>query len=275
MLMKTVIWLLSLSLLAACGIAIAAEPIPPTVRLLVPAYFYPAGEGLQSWRTLIHSAAKAPITAIVNPDSGPGKRVDPNYSEVFRLGKNTRVTLIGYITLSYAKRPLSAVKADIDQWQSFYPEVQGFFFDEQPSGVEQVRFAEECFAYARQKIDKAELVSNPGVICAREYLTGPSAPTVCLFEHHEGFENYRLPEWADALPPKRFAVLHYNLKTADEMRRTLQAVIQQSSGYVFLTDRQAPHPWEGLPAYWQEELEAVIKTNQMIDVPKVNALPKR
>jgi hypothetical protein len=254
-------------LLGGYGSAHPTEPVPPTVRLLIPAYFYPAGQGLQDWNRVIQAAAKVPITAIVNPGSGPGEKVDPNYRQIFQLAKDTRITLIGYVTLSYAKRPIASVKGDIDRWLVFYPDLQGIFFDEQPSGVEHAPFAEECFAYARQKIPKAQVVSNPGTACAREYFTGPSAPTVCLFENQRGFEDYRLPSWADPLPPFRFAILHYNLKTVDEMRQVLQAAIQQRAGFIFLTDRQAPTPWTGLPSFWNEELDAVIKINQTIDVP--------
>lgn len=265
----------SLACLAFGTFATAADPLPPKVRLLVPAYFYPADKGLETWTRLIDAAAKVPIVAIVNPGSGPGKKVDPSYTAVFRLATNTRISLIGYVTLSYAKRPIAEVKAEVDHWRAFYPELKGIFFDEQPSGREQVAFAEECFAYARHKIANALVVSNPGTVCASEYLAATGSPTVCLFENHQGFDKYRLPQWADSLPPNRFAILHYNLKTAEEMRRVLQAAIQQRAGYVFLTDRQAPMPWSGLPSYWQEELDEVAKINQTIDVPSRSELKKQ
>ena len=263
---RTLSCLLIVAIAALCGTVNSAEPVPALVRLLVPAYFYPAGDGQLAWKELVKSAAKAPIVAIVNPDSGPGKKVDPNYTQIFRLRKDSRLTLIGYVTLSYAKRPLGDVKADIDRWLELYPDVQGIFFDEQPSGAEHVGFVQECSMHALSRIPKGVLVSNPGVVCAREYFTAVPALTICLFEHHQGFENYRLPEWADALQPSRFAILHYDLPDAAQMRRTLQAAIQQRSGYAYLTDRKNM-PWEGLPAYWQEEIEEIIKWNQSIDVP--------
>ncbi|HVW00951.1 MAG TPA: spherulation-specific family 4 protein, partial [Planctomycetaceae bacterium] len=111
----------------------AAESNEAPIRLLVPAYFYPAGEGLVAWKKLIASAEQTPVVAIVNPDSGPGKRVDAVYHEIFQWAKPSKIKLIGYVTLSYAERPISAVKADIDSWLHFYPEVAGIFFDEQPS----------------------------------------------------------------------------------------------------------------------------------------------
>lgn len=234
----------------------SADPTPQ-VRLLVPAYFYPAGDGLKTWTTLLDSAAKAPTVAIVNPDSGPGKAVDPNYAALFRLARRSKATLIGYVTLSYGKRPMSAVKADVDSWLYFYPDVGGIFFDEQPSTPELAGFAVEAFAYARSKVARAVLVTNPGTVCAREYLTGKDSPTACLFEGKDGFDRFRLPDWAGRLPAERFAMLVYNVKTADQMRATLKEVARKGSAYAYVTDADGPVPWNRLPSYWSEEVTAV------------------
>lgn len=232
------------------------EPIN-SARLLVPAYFYPSGDGLKSWKTLIDSSARAPIVAIVNPDSGPGKRVDDNYSKLFDQAKGTKITLIGYVTLSYGKRPLSAVKADVDSWLHFYPAVAGIFFDEQPSQLDQVGFAVESFAYARSKIERAVLVTNPGIPCVREYLAARDSPIACMFEHETGFSKYQLPDWASSQRADRFAVLLYNVKPADEMRNALGEAIRKRCGYVYITDAAGPNPWVRLPGYWEAECEAI------------------
>ena len=249
-------------LVLARGSVSAAEPAIPNVQVLVPAYFYPAGDGLAAWKTLLSSPADAQVVAIVNPDSGPGKRADDNYRELFKSARSSHVRLIGYVTLSYAQRPISAVKADVDSWLHFYPDVQGIFFDEQPSGAEHAAFANECFAYARDRIDDAVLVTNPGVICAREYLAGADAPTVCMFEHHEGFEKYRLPDWAERMPRHRFAVLLYGVKTADEMHHALESALLKGAGFIYITDHSGPMPWGGLPSYWKDEVASVVDANR-------------
>jgi len=217
---------------------------------------------------MIDSAAKTPIVAIVNPDSGPGKKADENYREIFRLAQKSKITVIGYVTFSYTRRPLSAVKADIDSWLFFYPEVQGIFFDEQPSEAEKAPFANQSFAYARQKIKDAILVSNPGVICAREYLSGRDAPTACLFEHETGFDEFRLPEWAAKMSREKFAVLLYNTKTADQMQQAFARALEQRAGFVYITDHAAPMPWGGLPAYWDDEVVAAAAANKKINTKK-------
>ena len=252
---------LAVVLLSSLGGFAKAQP-NRAVRLLAPAYFYPAGEGLKSWEKLITSAAKAPVVAIVNPDSGPGKRRDPRYAELFVRAKNTPITLIGYVTLSYAERPLSAVKADIDSWLHFYPDVQGIFFDEQPSQAEHANFAQEAFVYARHQIKQGVFVTNPGVPCAQEYLAGHDAPAACIFEHHAGFEQFQPPDLLAAKRSQRLAVLVCQVKSADEMRKTLQLAMQKGAGYVYITDAASPVPWDRLPGYWSEEIEAVAQENR-------------
>ena len=119
----------------ANGIASAADPAPK-MRLLVPAYFYPAGKGEKEWERLLAAPEEAGVVAIVNPASGPGRRVDANYTKVLEQAKKSKVTLIGYVSTSYGKRKTEEVKGDVDQWVRFYPGIQGIFFDEQASGTE-------------------------------------------------------------------------------------------------------------------------------------------
>jgi hypothetical protein len=253
------------------ALAIAGVPLAPVwgtppedaprVRLLVPAYFYPEGDGLKAWERLIAAADKVPIVAIVNPASGPGRTVDENYVEVFRKARGSKVTLIGYVHLNYAKRPIADVKSEVDRWLAFYPDIQGIFFDEQPSGAEQAPYALECFGYARKKIPKGKIVSNPGTTCAEKYVSGETGATVCLFEHHEGFGAYRPPKWADRYEPERFAILLYQQKGGESMRRLLREAIRKRAGYVYVTDDVLPNPWDRLPAYWEEEVAAVAEEN--------------
>ena len=47
-------------------------------------------------------AGEAGVVAIVNPASGPGKRVDANYTKVLEQAKKSKVTLIGYVSTKYA-----------------------------------------------------------------------------------------------------------------------------------------------------------------------------
>src|SRR5436309_12085925 len=104
---------LSLALAAAASAAHAEE-------LLVPAYFYPvASRKADYWGELATTAPKAAITAILNPASGPGASVDPNYTSAISRLQTAGGKVIGYVSSSYTNRALSDVVADINKYVAF------------------------------------------------------------------------------------------------------------------------------------------------------------
>jgi len=245
------------SLLVLVTVLNSARPEDPPTRLLVPAYFYPARDGLKAWEALLGSADKAPIVAIVNPASGPGRRVNADYSSLLKKARDSKATLIGYVTLSYGKRPIADVKAEVDRWVEYYPSIKGIFFDEQASQADGVKFAHEAFAHARAKIAKAIVIANPGTTCDEAYANEKDGATVCLFEGPGGFGKYRLPKWAEKASPDRIAALAYKVGTVDAMKEAISEAKSKRAGYVYVTDADGKNPWNRLPTYWAEEVSAI------------------
>lgn len=244
--------------LAVLGMVEGAGPVKSPTGLLVPAYIFPAGEGLKAWGHLIAAADRVPIVAIINPASGPGKQVNEEVKAVFERARRSKLTLVGYVPLSYAKRPVAAVKADIDQWLALYPGIlDGIFFDEQPSGAESVPYVGECFAYARQRIKDARIVSNPGTTCAPEYLALPGNPIICVHENKTGPDAYQPPPWAARFGADQVAVLLYDVPAGAAWKRALRELVRKGAGYVYVTDDSGANPWDRLPTYWVEEVAAV------------------
>ncbi len=250
--------------LVLCGAAPGARAEEPTLSLLVPAYIWPAGEQLKDWNRLIAAADRVPIVAIVNKDSGPGKQVDKNLLAVLeRAARRSKLTMVGYVPLKYARRTVADVKADVDGWLSLYPGVlSGIMFDEQPSGPEGVGYVAECAAYVRSRIKNARIVSNPGAMCAPEYLTIAGAPTICLFENKTGIDAYRPPPWRTKFRPGQMAVVLYDVPTASAMKRALREMVRKRTGCVYITDDSGANPWDRLPSYWEEEVAAVAAENR-------------
>lgn len=235
----------------------SAAPPQASLKLLVPAYFYPAGEGLQTWHKLIAAGTKTPVVAIANPGSGPGTAIDPAYSTIIHEAQAAKVTVIGYVSTSYAKRSATEIKHDLDQWLKFYPTIQGFFFDEQASEAGRSDFYLDLTNYARKKIPEAFVVTNPGTTCAEEYFSKNVADTICVIENGAGLEKYAPPPWSKKYPAERFYGLAYHVQKADGMRTSLHAAAQKHLGYVYVTDDKLPNPWDTLPPYWQAEVQAV------------------
>ena len=81
---------------------------------------------------------------MINPASGPGSSILPDSNwirEITKLNSYKNVQSIGYVAITYGKRPLDAVIEDINhytQWASGDPglKIQGVFIDEVPSVVD-------------------------------------------------------------------------------------------------------------------------------------------
>jgi hypothetical protein len=228
----------------------------------VPAYFYPGGKGMPYWEQLIASAPRAEIIAIVNPASGPGKRVDPAYLENIHRAHQAGLRLLGYVNTGYARpeeRPPADVQADVDRWYQFYPEIDGIFFDQQKSEATGIPFYEELARHVRFKQRGALLFGNPGTACDRAYLN--VLDRLCISEG-TGDLPVALPEWAQPGDAPRLGVMRHSVNDSTAMRRIVREAAQSRIGYLGITDGVKPNPWDHLPAWWDEELKAVAEVNQ-------------
>jgi hypothetical protein len=239
----------------------AAESSPP-LRLLVPAYFYPAEDGLAQWDRLFDSPAAAATMVIVNPNSGPGTAGDPNYANVVKRARQKGTTVLGYVSTKYAARPLKDVKDDVDRWVRFYRGVQGIFFDEQASATEQVPYYVSLYEYVRKVSGLSLVVSNPGTACAEEYLARPAADIICLVESNKGFSGYRPPPWTAQYPTRRFAALLTGVDTSEHMKKCIQGMVERKIGACYVTEGRLPNPWDRLPRYWEAEAAAVQQASE-------------
>jgi hypothetical protein len=233
---------------------------PARLRLVVPAYFYPANEGLEYWDRLIESPAAAATVVVVNRDSGPGEAPDPNYTKVLGRARGKGVTALGYVRTHYANRPLGEVKADVDRWVRFYPDIQGMFFDEQAGAADQVAYYAALYEYVRKRLGLALVMTNPGGVCEEEYVARPTSDIVCLAEANRDFSTYHRPAWTAKYPADRFAALLYNVSSREQMKTNVLDMRVQGIGYCFITDGKWPNPWDRLPHYWGDEVEAVQQT---------------
>ncbi|MEW4567022.1 spherulation-specific family 4 protein [Tautonia sp. JC769] len=67
--------------------------------------------------------------------------------------------------------------------------------------------------------------------------------------------------WFLQYRPRRIANLVYDVPTADAMEAALEKAIRNNAGYVYLTDDVLSNPWDTLPAYWEEQVEAIRAFN--------------
>jgi hypothetical protein len=222
------------------------------LTIMVPAYFYPAEEGLQHWDRLLDSAKSSEIIAIVNPASGPGKQTDSNYQTILKRASDTKLIPIGYVTLSYGKRDVGTICAEIDLWLKLYPGIQGIFLDEQPSAATYVDEQQQIYQYVRETKSLNIVVSNPGTVCDPNYLALPTTDIVCLYEGSDALNGIRIPTWTEKVKTTQVCALAYGIATQEQMRSLARLCRRQQIGTILITDASGENPWRGLPSYWKE-----------------------
>jgi hypothetical protein len=251
--------LASVSDIASQPKAPAAKPKPVPMQILVPAYFYPGGEGRKEWAKMAQEAKKVTIVAIVNPNSGPGENVDPNYTKIITDMNNAGIVTIGYISTDYGKaRAKGTVENDLKNWQTFYPQVKGYFLDEQASDKATApKYIEWCKAIRKQK-PKGMIVSNPGTICEEEYFKDGGPDNICVHETSTSLKEFNPPAWMRNLPAQRLSILLHSQKDKKTMEDEVDLAKKKGVGMVYVTDKPlTPNPWDRLPVYWKDLVKEV------------------
>ncbi len=229
----------------------------PKLQLLVPAYFYPAGPGLQAWQRLINAAPKIKMVVIANPDNGPGLQHNPDYDPIFNAANARGIRVIGYVSTGYGKFSVAEVKRAIDKWLEFYPKISGFFVDQQSAEAQDVPFYLQIRDHARRKLKDALMVNNPGTICDESYFARDVSDVTCIFTAFDGFDQFNLPARLWQYSPSRFAALTYQVSDVRAMRQVISNSSTKHIGYLYISDApKGSNPWAQLPHYWDEEVEA-------------------
>jgi hypothetical protein len=212
---------------------------------LIPAYV-PARELAR----LAHGPSR-PRMVIVNPDSGPGARRDHAYIAAVSRLQAVGVRVLGYVPTGYGWRPLQSVLDDVDRYQRWY-DVDGLFFDEAASAAGLVPYY-AAMARAARGQSRRLVVLNPGVIPAPGYFD--VADVVVTFEgDHEDYvaAMRETPRWLRR-HHAHAAHLIYDATRADASN----ALESAAADYVYATSGTLPNPWQTLPPYLDDEVEAL------------------
>ncbi len=234
------------------------------LELLVPAYFYPEAKGLTYWANLTAAASKAPVTAIVNPNSGPGTSVDPNYTAVVNNARAAGVKTIGYVPTSYGARPLNDVVTDINRYLSFYA-IDGIFIDEMADdgSAASVNYYLAIYQYIKGLNPGFRVIMNPGTTAPELYVGLPLADALVTFESGpRPYRRLQTPTWVRNYANDRFAHLVHDVGTLDTALGFITLAQQRNAGLVYITnDKGASNPWNSLPAYWSGLVSEVCRRN--------------
>jgi hypothetical protein len=259
------------------------------LELIVPAYFYPSFLGSE-WDALTSFVANGtPITAIMNPGSGPGTTVNSDYSNAISNFRAAGGKVLGYVPTGYAGASVNAgstcqpatgttyavsdVLACAQRYQTFY-NVDGIFLDEftNTTGMVELDFYRQIYQGLKgaSGINPAwRVMGNPGTSVPAQYLN-PAQLTVDTIVSFEGtqasYDNYAPAPGAATGNASQFAHLVYDVNNFVDAQAFLERAGSLNVGSIFITNdnfcrgnqpcavgdpNYDGNPWDTLPNYFK------------------------
>lgn len=213
----------------------------------VPAYAHPLlvpGE----WAEL--SRPGSPLHwVVINVSSGPGVRPDPLFAEATARLRDSGVRLLGYLDTSFARRTCGDLLSQAGRHLEWYG-VDGFFLDRVSLGRADLPHYRRTLSALRalagspqgHMVLKHGAHPDPGYADVADQLVTYAGPW-------SGYRWSRPPAWTAGHPPERFCHLVHGVP-GTRVETALRLARGKGAATVYLTDREGPEPWAGLPSYW-------------------------
>jgi hypothetical protein len=251
-----------LALLGLLVLLLAARPAAAgSLQALVPAYFYPInGDPNNGWNRMDAAAGQIKLTAILNPDSGPGPTQNSDYVTAVNNLEAAGGRILGYVYTQYGARSKAAVEADINTYFSFYHNINGIFFDQQSTNPAEVGYYHDLYNYVKGLNKAYEVIANPGTNTDPAYLSKATRTADALVTFEDTAANYATytpAPWTSGYSADHFGNIVHTEPTAAGMLTDLQLAMQRNAGLVYVTDRTLPNPYDQLPSYWDQEVAAI------------------
>jgi hypothetical protein len=236
--------------------------------LLVPMYIYPTDVHKNAaYNNLIDLKRRfetVSMWVIINPASGPGERVDANYTKAIDRLRGAGCVVLGYVSTSYGKRSEADVRKDIDKWLKMYPRTQGIFFDEMvyEDTEKGAKHQASLNKYARES-GFWPTVANPGAETPGRYFAAEAADVIVVHEANTWPKEDRLKGdyfggYSDHPPFTRAVLLHSQPK----LDKASLKMVRKYARWVYITDVEyrpndpkATNPWNRLSKHLEEICE--------------------
>jgi hypothetical protein len=262
---------------------VAPAPARAELSALVPSYFDPGlPAGAAEWAAMTAAAKEIPITAILNPNSGPAGSPTQAYKDAMTSLEAAGGKVVAYVFTAGGNTPLNTVESQINTYIAQYGGlIQGIFLDgmnlenfTDSNGVlhNTIPYYQSIFQYIKGLNPSYTVIGNNG----DPFLNGATpadflstADIINIFEGPNtapapgapGFDAYPYGvTWFQSYPSSRFANIVHDAP-ASALLADLSKAVQFNAGSVFITDGTGGNPYGQLPSYWDQEVAAIQAIN--------------
>ncbi len=236
--------------------------------ILLPMYLYPADvynntsyNGVIDMKKRYHNV---PLYVVLNPSNGTGGVTDGNYTAAIQRLKGAGATVLGYVASNYTASTTAEVKDEIDDWVTYYPDVDGIFIDEMTNTASTT--AQAYYNELTRHVHSKGLypsIGNPGAGTVGEYFASSSADVIVINETSSYPSEATLKGdydngYADFDYNKR-AGLVYGISDLSTASTTL---LKKYLGMIYVTDDTLPNPWDTVSPHLEELFEFLSAENK-------------
>ena len=212
----------------------------------VPAYFYPGA----SWTGAITSQPPPSVMILDVTSSGAGSAPNRNYQAAVQRARAAGITIMGYSSTDYTRRPAAAVEADVTHYRSWY-HVRDIFLDEASSDGGAAAYYQRLASYIHSVNPGSTVMLNPGTYPDQRYMA--IGDIVMVYENtYANYVKLRVPGWVRNYPAAKFANAIY-ATSGPELAGAISLSRQRNAGYIYVTGNSGANPYRALPAYWPAE----------------------
>ena len=225
-------------------------PAAGTVGTIVPAYFSPVTDP-GDWAALTAAASQIPLTAVVNPASGPGTSQDLNYVAAINALEAAGGKAVGYVDTAGGTRPISAVEADVAAYKTFY-NIDGIFLDNFVVNPSTLSYYQALDAYIKGLNPSYTVIGNVGnpinlsELTPADYLS--TADVLNIFEGPNVGSSTSAANWFQSYPRDRFSSIIHDAPSS-ALSADIIGAEQLNAGDVYVTDGTGTNPYGQLPSY--------------------------
>jgi hypothetical protein len=229
-----------------------------------PLYKYPdLSDPTGVWNGIINAKKahpRVPFVVIINPASGPGTSADPNIVAAVAALKAAGIEhLVGYVPTDYGEQPAGETTADveqmIDEYASWYTDLDGVMFDEMAGVTGDESFYQTLATYSRSH-GLSFVTGNPGDAVPEGYISFMDNLNIYEDSGTPTISQLKNATMVPTNPRTEFTFVAHDTPSLDA------AFVLQARTYVeymFITDASEPNPYDVLPSYW----DALVATLDM------------
>jgi hypothetical protein len=229
------------------------------------------------------AASQVPLTAILNPNSGPapGLTPDPNYVNAITNLETAGGSVVAYVFTDSGNAPIASVESQISTYITQYGSlIEGFFLDGMLVTPSTLAYYQSLDSYIKAINPSDTVIGNPGQpflngVTPADYLS--TADVFNIFEGPNtapspgaaGFDAYPYGQnWFENYPNNRFSNVVFDVPAnagypghSSAMLTDLAKAAQLNAGDVYITDLSGGNPYTALPSYWDQEVAALDQLN--------------